>query len=139
VACSATGVSTGAVIRVTFSEAMSAASINSGSFTVNGQSVGIGGNLQVQGGALLIMTNPADVVTVSGNALFTGGNELGNMSAGALSIGGNLAQASGTTGDTFHPSGTHLTLLIGNNPTVTFQTPGDVPGTGASNETGQAA
>jgi len=101
----------------------------SGSFTVNGQSVGIGGNLQVQGGALLIMTNPADVVTVSGNALFTGGNELGNMSAGALSIGGNLAQASGTTGDTFHPSGTHLTLLIGNNPTVTFQTPGDVPGT----------
>lgn len=34
----ATGVSTGAVVRVTFSEAMSAASINTGTFTVNGVS-----------------------------------------------------------------------------------------------------
>ncbi len=61
-----------------------------GTFTVNGQVVGINANLTVQGGALLVMTNGADVVNVAGNASFSGGNEGTSLTAGTLTIGGSF-------------------------------------------------
>jgi hypothetical protein len=100
-----------------------------GSYVIGGQSLTMGGNLGVQSGARLVMLNPADLVTVAGNAVFSGGFELDSLNAGTLSIGGNLTQNTGSTGDTYHTSGTHQTVFTGNNPTIFFNTPGDVPGT----------
>jgi hypothetical protein len=100
-----------------------------GSYVIGGQPLTMGGNLNVQSGARLVMLNPLDVVTVTGNAIFSGGFELDSLNAGVLSIGGNLTQNTGTTGDTYHTSGTHQTIFTGNNPTISFATPGDVPGT----------
>ena len=100
-----------------------------GSYVIGGQVLTMGGNLGVQGGARLIMLSPADQVTVTGNAVFSGGFELDSLNAGTLSIGGNLTQNTGSTGDTYHTSGTHQTVFTGNNPTIFFATPGDVPGT----------
>ncbi len=100
-----------------------------GSYVSGGQTLTMGGNLGVQGGARLIMLNPADLVTVTGDAVFSGGFELDSLDAGTLSIGGNLTQNTGSTGDTYHTSGTHQTVFTGNNPTIFFRDPGDVPGT----------
>jgi len=102
---------------------------SAGSYVIGGQPLTMGGNLGVQGGARLIMLNPADLITVTGNAVFSGGFELDSLDAGTLSIGGNLTQNTGSTGDTYHTSGTHQTVFTGNNPTIFFATPGDVPGT----------
>jgi len=97
-----------------------------GNLTLGGQAMTVTGNFTVQGGALLTMTNTADVLTIGGNATFNGGNELNSMSAGILGIGGSLSQAGSTDG--FHPSGTHTTVFTGASPTITFANPGNVPG-----------
>jgi hypothetical protein len=99
------------------------------SLALNGFAASLTGNFATQAGALLVMTNAADALNVGGNASFDGGNELGQMSNGVVTIGGNLVQTASTSGDSYHPSGTHLTVLVGLAPTVTFATPGDVPGT----------
>jgi hypothetical protein len=99
------------------------------SLGLNGFSASVAGNFATQGGALLVMTNATDALNIGGDASFDGGNELGQMSAGVLTIGGNFTQAAATSGDSYHPSGTHLTILTATSPTVTFATPGDVPGT----------
>ena len=98
------------------------------SLNINGLSLGISGNLSVLNGGLLIMQTPNDFFSVGGDALFDGGNELGSMSGGILNIGGNLTQNANSSPDSFHPSGTMLTRLAGQNPTASFATPGIVPG-----------
>ncbi|MEO8636640.1 MAG: hypothetical protein ABI587_15290 [Gemmatimonadales bacterium] len=98
------------------------------SFSMNGFSATVAGNLSTQGAGLLIMTNAADNLNVQGSAAFDGGNELGQLSAGLLLIGGNLTQAATSSADAFHTSGTHLTEFTGASPTLTFATPGNVPG-----------
>ncbi len=97
-----------------------------GNLILGGMSMTVTGNFTVQSGALLIMTNPNDGLTINGNAAFNGGNELNSMSEGTLNIGGNLSQAGST--DAFHPSGNHTTAFLGTSPTITFANPGNVPG-----------
>ena len=99
-----------------------------GILDLGGQVVTVGGAFSTQGGALLKMVNPADNLSVVGDATFSGGNELNSMSAGTLILGGNLTQVGTGSPDSFHPSGTQLTVLSGVAPTVTFGTPGIVPG-----------
>jgi hypothetical protein len=97
--------------------------------TLNGNTVNVSANFATQGAGLLEMTSGADQLAIGGNASFDGGNELSHMSAGVLSISGSLNQFATSSGDSFHPSGTHLTILTGSSPSVGFATPGDVPGT----------
>ena len=91
--------------------------------------VSLGGTFAIIGGARLIMLNPADALGIGGNASFDGGVELDSLTAGVITIGGNFTQTATTSGDSYHPSGSHVTVLTGVSPTVTFATPGDVPGT----------
>ncbi len=100
-----------------------------GVFTVNGNTVNVSSSLATQSSALLVMTNPADLVTVGAGVSFNGANELGSLSAGVLQIGGNFNQFAATSADAFHSSGSHLTIFTGASPSITFATPGNVPGT----------
>ncbi len=92
----------------------------------NGQNVDILGNLAVQSGARLVMTNPADRVQVFGNASFSGGDESTALTAGFLGVVGNFTQSDGSgTPNSFVASGTHVTALSSNfGQTVSFQNPG---------------
>jgi hypothetical protein len=99
------------------------------SLGLNGFLAIVSGNFATQAGALLVMANAADALNIGGNANFDGGNELGQMTDGVVTIGGNFTQAATTSGDSYHPSGSHFTVFTGVAPTVTFATPGDVPGT----------
>jgi hypothetical protein len=101
----------------------------SGSLVLGGQPLTVGGDLATQSGARLVSINPSDLVNVLGNASFAGGFELDSLAAGVLSIGGNLTQVGTGSGDSFHPSGTHQTVFTGTSASITFGTPGDVPGT----------
>jgi hypothetical protein len=74
------------------------------------------------------MQSSSDVLLILGNGIFDGGMELGSMSAGTVSILGNLSQFATNSPDSYHPSGTHVTHLAAASPTVTFATPGNVPG-----------
>jgi len=100
-----------------------------GGLTLNGRTLEVGGVFGTLTAGTVTMTNAADSLLVGGNATFAGGNELGRMSAGVLVLGGDLAQLAGTSGDAFHPSGTHKTVLTAASPTLSFATPGNVPGT----------
>lgn len=82
----ATGVSTGAVIRVTFSEAMSAASINSGSFTVNG----VSGSVSVNGSVATFSPSSALASSTTFSATILGG------AGGAKDAAGNPLAANFT-------------------------------------------
>ncbi|MEO8199826.1 MAG: hypothetical protein ABI679_04820, partial [Gemmatimonadota bacterium] len=97
--------------------------------TLNGNTISVSTNFATQGAGLLEMTNPADQLAIGGSASFDGGNELTHMSAGVLTVSGALNQSATSSGDSFHPSGTHLTILTGASPSIGFATPGDVPGT----------
>ena len=101
-----------------------------GVLALNGRTLEAGRNFDILGASSrLIMTNGLDSLLVGGDAGFAGDNELTFMSAGVLVVGANLSQFSTTSGDAFHPSGSHLTVLTGANPTLSFATPGDQPGT----------
>ncbi|HXI19802.1 MAG TPA: hypothetical protein VNH46_01875, partial [Gemmatimonadales bacterium] len=67
-------------------------------------------------------------VQVGGNAVFDGGNELNSLSAGTLVIAGNLTQLASNNADSYHPSNTHITRFTGQNPSISFATPGLIPG-----------
>ena len=101
-----------------------------GQLIVGDQAIDLSGNLTVQSGALLIMTGTAGQVSVGGNALFSGGNELTHLTAGYLFVRGNFTQVgtAGASPDSYHPSGSHYTILNGTSQTVSFGTAGDVPG-----------
>ena len=102
--------------------------------TINGQSLTVGGNLAVTisntPGDGLFMTNPADTVTVTGNASFEAAGSVasgvGNFSAGLLRVGGNFTEtrvgASGTTA--FASTGTKVVFDGTAAQTVSFQDPG---------------
>lgn len=98
----------------------------SGQLIPGGQNVDILGDLAVQNGARLVMTNAADRVQVFGNALFAGGDASTSLTAGFLGVIGNFTQSNGSgTPNSFVATGTHLTALNGNfGQTVSFQNPG---------------
>jgi hypothetical protein len=94
------------------------------SFDVGGTALTVGTTLTVSSGGLLIMTNAAGQVTVTGNALFSGGNETGLLSAGTLRVRGNFSEVAGSF-QAFAASGTHRVILDGTTAqTVSFNTPG---------------
>jgi hypothetical protein len=100
-----------------------------GTLTVNGQTLALSGNFYSTGSGLLVMTNPADVVSIGGDARFDGANQLGFMTAGNLILGGDLVQVATNSPDSYHPSGTHTTLFSGSaTQTISFATPGLIPG-----------
>jgi alpha-tubulin suppressor-like RCC1 family protein len=103
--------------------------IAGGNLTINGQGLSIVRGLTTGGTGVLTMTNAADVVSVAGDVVFDGGNELNLLSAGGISIFGNLTQLASNSGESFHSSGTFITVLAGVSPIVSFATPGLVTGT----------
>lgn len=101
-----------------------------GTLTLNGQSLAISGNFYSTGSGRLVMTNPSDGVSIGGDATFDGANQLTFMSAGAIILGGDLTQLANNSPDSYHPSGTHTTFFSGSTTqTISFATPGLVPGT----------
>jgi len=103
-------------------------------FSLNGHVMNVAGSFSTTSATgLLYMLNNLDRLVVSLNATFDGGDHLnacpgGCLSDGALIIGGNLTQLATHSPDSYHPSGNHLTVFTGANPTVSFATPGIVPG-----------
>jgi uncharacterized protein YjdB len=95
--------------------------------TIGGQTLSAS-TLNVESGGLLVMTNSADVVSVSGNADFTGGNETGGLTAGQLRLAGNFNAGVNTSNASFATSGTFRVVLTG----TTLQQATFVDLTGAS-------
>ena len=83
------------------------------------------------GPAALILSQQAGAqLSVLGNATFDGGNQLGSMTDGAVSVAGNFTQLATHSGDSYHPSGAHITVInSAGNSIISFATPGTVPGT----------
>jgi len=89
---------------------------------INGQTLSLGA-LNVTNYGVLIMTNTADIVNVSGGAFFDGGNESGGLTAGQLRVGGNFNQNQDYSTTSFAASGTHTVALTGTSlQQVTFVT-----------------
>jgi hypothetical protein len=97
----------------------------SGNLIVNGQPITVGGGFTTQSGAILTMTNAADLLTVSGNASFGGGNETGQLTAGSLTVAGNFSQSGSGSPTSFVGTGTHTVFLNGTGAqAINFGTPG---------------
>jgi len=95
-----------------------------GSLNLNGQSLTVNGNLSVTANntAGLLMNNPADVLTVNGDASFFSPNNVqnpANMTAGVIHLRGNLTTQAGV--GRFISAGTHKVVFDGTAmQTVTF-------------------
>jgi Tol biopolymer transport system component/alpha-tubulin suppressor-like RCC1 family protein len=101
-----------------------------GDLDLNGQTLTVTGDLRTGQGSdpsgMITMQNPADVLTVLGNATFAGAPLAGQLTAGTLLVAGDFTQAYvGSNWDGFQASGTHRTVLNGSTPqTVSFTNPG---------------
>ena len=87
---------------------------NGGSLTLNGQQLTVGANFtSATSAGLLTMTNPADQLTINGNADFDG-TDMGNTSltAGLLIVKGNFTTHN-THAQSFAAFGAHTTLFAG--------------------------
>ena len=98
-----------------------AVNITGGTLTLNGRILTVARTFATTGAGTVTMTNLVDSLRVSGNASFGGGNETNLLSAGIITIAGNLNQA-GNAGS-FAATGTHGTIFTGS-PTITFANPG---------------
>jgi hypothetical protein len=85
--------------------------------------ISVGGNLATSGSGVLQMSDsPTDVVTVSGNATFAGGNTNGLLTKGTLEVNGSFTQS--TTATAFVASATFLNRFIGfNSSYISFANP----------------
>ncbi len=90
---------------------------------LNGQTLTAPGNLLVQTSGVLVMNNPADVLTIFGTATFNGGSESGQLTAGTLTVYGNFSQAATSSPSSFLASGSHRTVLGGPSQSVSFANP----------------
>ena len=108
----------------------------SASLEIGGNTLDIGGNLNITisnvPGDGLLMTNAADAVTVTGNALFTvaanngGATSEGNFVAGTLRLGGNFTQTRDNTASShlgFASTGTLVVFDGTGAQTVSFSSP----------------
>ncbi len=80
--------------------------------TIGGQTLTTAG-FTTQSGGVLVMSNPADVVIVTGGVFFAGGNETGDLTAGELRVAGDFNQGGGGDPAAFVASGTHRTVFNG--------------------------
>jgi hypothetical protein len=88
----------------------------------NGQTAWITGNLTVDGAGKLVMNDGAAQFDVYGDATFNGADHTGALTAGLLSVWGNLV-ATDASPTSFVSSGTHELALNGVEQVVTFQVP----------------
>ena len=106
-----------------------------GKLVLNGHTFSTGGDLTINQGGLLQMTNAADTLFVFGNAFFEGGNESGLMSAGLSILFNNFTEGNGDP-QAYGASGSHIDVFVGSGTqTITFGHPG---GAGASHFQGFA-
>src|SRR6267143_2877204 len=99
----------------------------SGNLTLNGHPIFVSGDFATQNGnGKLTMLNPADLLSIGGNATFAGAPLTGLDTAGVISVKGNFGQYyAGSDWDDFAASGTLKVILNGTSPqTVHFDTPG---------------
>ena len=95
------------------------------SLTLNGNTVASPGSLTVQNGAVVVMTNPSDLLSFTGSVTFDGGDETGLLTAGELAFAGNFSQGASTSPASFFASGNHRTVIGGlGNVGLSFATPG---------------
>ena len=98
--------------------------VDAGSFSANGHFIQIGAGFTTTNGGLLLMGLTADYLLVGGNALFDGGDEFNQLTAGTLEVNGNFTQGSNGDPQSFFPTGTHRTRFTGNlGRLVTFAAP----------------
>ncbi|MGH7591202.1 MAG: hypothetical protein ACREL2_07155, partial [Gemmatimonadales bacterium] len=71
------------------------------------------GQLQVQPGGLLQMTNAADSVDVGGYVSFAGDNSNGHLTVGTLVLRSGFVQNGGGNDSAFYATGTHRTIFTG--------------------------
>jgi hypothetical protein len=94
------------------------------SLIMNGQTLSTPGTLTVQNGGLLVMTNAADALNVSGDVVFDGGNELGQLTAGILTLAGDFTQNATSSANSFVAGVAHQTVLVGSlNQAISFASP----------------
>lgn len=79
------------------------------SINVNNDTLRVNGNYIQTGGAALVMTHAGDLMAVLGNVAFGGGAQSGELTAGALAVGGNFTQT-GTNGS-FAATATHTVTI----------------------------
>ena len=91
-----------------------------GVLTIGAHTLNVNGTLNVQNNATLVMSLPADVVNVNGNATFSGGAS--TLVKGNLIITGNFTQS--VTSNAFAAGALHHTIFTGAAPTISFSSPG---------------
>jgi hypothetical protein len=99
--------------------------LNDAMLDTDGQFVSMTGNLWVQGtNGILVMDDPSTVVTVFGNALFSGGDHNGFLTDGLLQVAGDFHATDASNGS-FAASGNHVLAISGSTPQdVIFEIPG---------------
>ena len=98
--------------------------VSSGILDLTGRQILVAGNFRTEGSGTLRMTGATDSLGVGRNATFAGGSTTGNLTAGAIGVGGNFAQAGAAT--SFAPSTAQRFHLVGLSPfhqTVSFANP----------------
>jgi hypothetical protein len=83
----------------------------------------VGGNFQTILGGTLVMADPNGSLEVSGGALFDGGDEIGQLTGGTFTLGGDLVQLAGTSPSSFRVDGAVLDLTLGSTHRIAFATP----------------
>jgi hypothetical protein len=109
---------------------MNGSFIISGNLSVQG-SLDLGGNTAQVGGSFLTinngglkMINSADVLDVTGDAIFTGGSTAGLLKSGRITIAGNFSQIGINSKQSFAADPGHLTQLSADPASISFTDPG---------------
>ena len=97
--------------------------ITSGSFSVPANSTFVAlGKLRISGTGVLTMTGVNGTMTVGDSAIFGGGSETGQLTAGTLKVAGNFVQTGNVS--SFAPSTAHTTQFTGTGTqTISFANP----------------
>ena len=102
-----------------------------GALNPNGWTLTVGKNLLTSGSGIVVMQTGASSLTVKGNATFAGGNTSGQLTAGTMTVFGNLTQS--TNPGALAASPGHTTVLADTAAqTVTFANPDTLNGGGCA-------
>ncbi|MFN8650720.1 MAG: hypothetical protein U0133_02310 [Gemmatimonadales bacterium] len=100
-----------------------AVNVSGGTLAIGAQTLIVARSFSTNGNGKLDMTDPGAAMVVGGDAVFAGGNETGLLTDGGITFGGNFTQLSGTSTSSYAASGNHLSVITGDNPTVSFASP----------------
>jgi hypothetical protein len=90
---------------------VAAVNVTTGNLNLNGQTLTTTRGFSTTGTGVLTSTVTGSTLIVQGDALFSGGNEFGLLTAGLLKVAGNFTQSAVTSVTSFSPSGSHKTAL----------------------------